>query len=99
MPTSENPSFENIKYGLLVEVLNESGYHSGVKIHFFNQKGVLVGNFYKFLPYDKIRYRRDNPVWESVYYEKSFESLRQFFYELKCRVITVLIRSTQKASN
>lgn len=93
------PNFENVKYGQLVEVLNDSGHHAGMKIHFFNKKGVLLGNIYEFVPYDKIRFRKDNYVWELQYLDEKFEHLKQFIYELKCRLITVMIRSTQSKSS
>lgn len=92
----EIPNFENVKYGQLVEVISESGYHSGMKIHFFNRKGVLLGNVYEFVPYEKIRFRQDKYVWEQKYLNKPFEKIRQKYYELKCKIITVLIRNTQK---
>lgn len=51
-------TYEKIKYGMLVEVLDPNGsYHAGCKVYFFNKKGVLVGNYYKFLTYEKLRMR------------------------------------------
>ena len=88
-------NFKNVKYGQLVEVIQDSGYNAGMKIHFFNLKGVLLGNVYEFVPYNKIRIRPDGCVWEGKYYMKRFEKIRQFVYEVNCRIITVLIRWTQ----
>lgn len=90
------PNYKNVKYGQLVELLlNDGGYHAGVKIHFFNKKGVLVGNVYEFVPYDRIRFRTDNPAWVRRYYGKRFESIRQVLYEMLCQMTTLLIRATQ----
>ena len=88
-------NFKNVKYGQLVEVIQDSGYHAGMKIHFFNSKGVLLGNIYKFVSYDKIRIRDDGYVWERQFYKYRFEKVRQFIYEINCRIITILIRWTQ----
>lgn len=91
----EKPNFKNVKYGQLVEAINDKGYHSGMKIHFFNDKGVLIGNVYEFVSYDKIRFKSEKHIWEQKYLNQRFEKLKQFFYELTCKIITVLIRKTQ----
>ena len=90
-------SFKTVKYGQLVEVINESGFHSGMKIHFFNQKGVLLGNIYQFVPYEKIRFRPEGYVWERQFYNQRWEKVQQFFYEMGCRIVTLFIRHTQMA--
>jgi len=101
---------KNIKYGMLVEVASltgkkdnpfdfKHGYHSGMKVHFFNKKGVLIGNIYEFVPYERVRLRPDKYVWPRVYMGKPFETVRQFLFELKCRVITFLINNTQNQIN
>ncbi len=107
-------NYKNVRYGELVEVasLNEkrernfgngSGYHSGMKIHFFNKKGVLVGNIYEFLPYSSIRFRKDSPVFErhfmhkkdGSYQNETIEFIKMSIYKFYCKIITVLIRKTQ----
>lgn len=101
MEKKEQPNHRNVKYGELVEVMNhngwDSGYHSGMKIHYFNPKGVLLGNIYKFVPYEQIRFRKDSPVWPRHYMDKPLEGIRSFLYETLCRFITVLIRVSYKS--
>lgn len=95
-------TFRNIRYGQLVEVRSnpqhgwESGYHAGMKVHFFNQKGVLVGNIYKFLPYDQIRHRKAGHIdYPRVFMDQRGEGIKQWFYEQVCGLVTMLIRHTQ----
>ncbi len=94
------PNFTNVQYGQLVQLKRPDGYHSGVKIHFFNQRGVFVGNFYEFVPYSEINFRDNNfkNDFEKVFYNDSWETLKQFFYEKFCKVATFCIRKTQKWS-
>ena len=102
----ETPNFKNIKYGQLVELASltgqkrnhrdfSQGYHAGVKVHFFNKRGVLVGNVYEFVPYEYIRFRPKKYQWERVYMDEPFERLKSWVFEAKCRLITILIRNTQ----
>lgn len=107
-------TIKNIKYGQLVEVASLTGdklnpysfsygYHSGMKVHFFNKKGVLLGNIYEFVPYDRIRMRTDGYVYErhfmhnknESYRNKISEGILMTIYKLKCNIITFLIKSTQ----
>lgn len=92
---------KNIKYGMLVEVLHDDGsYHAGCKVHFFNKKGVLVGNYYKFLPYERLRLRET--MWNRwrqyprYFYPKRFEGIRMFFFKILLRMTGCLLRITQK---
>ncbi len=97
-------NYSNIRYGMLVEVLEEkpsSNFHAGMKVHFFNHKGVLVGNTYQFLPYSRLRMReldengRDRS-YPRNYYKERFEGLKTWFFRLKCSLIGSLIRNTQQ---
>lgn len=103
MKKEREVNFSNIKYGMLVEVLHEkpsTTFHAGMKVHFFNQKGVLVGNIYQFLPYERLRLREPDENGRSrnyprTYYRERFESIKNWFFRLKCNLITKLIRSSQ----
>lgn len=103
MKKEREVTFSNIKYGMLVEVHPEKpngSYHTGMKVHFFNQKGVLVGNIYQFLPYERLRFREPyengrSREYPRTYYRERFESIKNWFFRLKCNLITKLIRSSQ----
>lgn len=95
-------SLKNIKYGQLVEVRTdpnlgwESGYHTGMKVYFFNKKGVLVSNIYEFLPYDRIRNKEGkNGLYPRMYMFHKNERIKQWLYERICGVVTFLIKYTQ----
>lgn len=112
--TNERPvTYSNIKYGILVEVLDKEGggYHAGCKVYFFNKKGVLVGNYYEFLPYTRLRLRggtcaqpakdRQYPRyfmnWEIS--KKNIpldEKLKTWAFVRLCNLVTRLIKFTQK---
>lgn len=92
------PSFETIKYGEVVQVIRPDGYHTGVKVHFFNKKGVFVGNYYEWLPYKQLRYPNICRYRERVFLGSSFEHIKQGAYELCCNMATWLIRTTQRMS-
>ncbi|HYD90380.1 MAG TPA: hypothetical protein VEA37_02710 [Flavobacterium sp.] len=92
-------TYENISYGMLVEVLDTGGgYHSGCKVHFFNKKGVLIGNYYEFVPYERLRLRKD--------YNGKKRDYQWFFgygnvignaiFIVLLKVVSGLIRFTQK---
>ena len=99
-------TYAKVKYGMLVEVLNkDGGYHAGCKVHFFNSKGVLVGNYYKFLPYKELRIRdgkdRQYPRYfmGKNYLKKQIpieERFKTWLFIGLCNVITKLIKFTQK---
>jgi len=92
------PTFETIKYGELIEYHSgNGGYHTGVKVHFFNKKGVFIGNYYEWVPYDLLRFREARNR-ERVFYGQKFEKPKQFIYENLCNVTTYLIRLTQYIS-
>jgi len=111
--TNERPlTYEKVKYGMLVEVLDPNGsYHAGCKVYFFNKKGVLVGNYYKFLPYNHLRLRTGTCVQSSKdrqypryfmgknYYKKGVpfsEKAKTWLFIRLCNVVTSLIKFTQK---
>lgn len=77
-------TYEKVKYGMLVEVIHDDGYHSGCKVHFFNRKGVLVGNYYEFLPYEKLRVRQNingaNRQFPRYFYGKSLEKAKMLLF-------------------
>ena len=106
--------FENIMYGELLEVASQndkggrdfsSGYHTGMKVHFFNRYGVFVGNIYKWVPYSSVRFRSDSPVFErhfmikgnGKYENATVEYIKMAIHKMYCKIITILIRKTQFA--
>lgn len=111
---NERPlTYERVEYGMLVEVLAKDGgsYHSGCKVYFFNKKGVLVGNYYEFLPYSRLRLRTDTCAQsEKVrqypryfmgknYLKKGIplsEKVKTWLFIRLCTVVTGLIKFTQK---
>lgn len=92
-------TYETVSYGMMVEVLRPRGYHGGVKVQFFNKKGVLVGNFYKFVPYEDIRlredYKGDKRQYQRFFLNKSFEKTKQWAFIGLLRFVSWLIRFTQ----
>ena len=81
---------------MLVEVLNDSGYHAGCKVHFYNKKGVLVGNYYEFLPYEKLRMRTPkNRNYQRFFYGKRFEKVKNALFRIPLKLTDILIRATQ----
>jgi hypothetical protein len=103
---SRKVTFENIRYGMMVEVLdyNSSGYHSGCKVHFFNKKGVLVGNYYEFMPYERLRLRKEGVIYPRFFMSfKRFrrktplgERVKMWLFVRLLNLITVLIKYTQR---
>lgn len=103
---NERPlTYEKVKYGMLVEVLNDGGYHSGCKVHFFNKKGVLIGDYYEFVPYKKLRLIKGKEHWYPRYFmgnnylkkEVPFsEKAKTWLFIRLCNVVTSLIKFTQK---
>ena len=96
-----NISKNNIYYGQLVNVKEPGGIACGCKVHFFNKKGVLVGRSYEWLPYSKIMMHDKGVVWTWVNWgkKKCKMDLKQFFYEILCKIITKLIKYTQSISD
>lgn len=89
-------NYKNVRYGMLVEVLNDNGYHSGCKVHFYNKKGVLVGNFYQFVPYEKLRMRIQPEFrYQRFFYQKRFEKLKNRLFRIPLRMVDCLFRITQ----
>lgn len=93
-------NFENIEYGILVEVKSVGGgYHTGMKVHFFNKKGVLVGNLYEFVPYNRIRFR--NPYkgkarqYPKYFLDKPLQNAKQELFKILLKTTTKLIKHTQ----
>ena len=106
---SRRVTYENIRYGMLVEVLHDDGYHAGCKVHFFNKKGVLVGNYYKFVPYDGIRLREPNTKEQArryqttisrnyprYFYGQRFEKIKNWILIMVCNIVTRLLRFTER---
>lgn len=93
-------SYKTVTYGMLVEyLLPHGGYSAGVKVHFFNKKGVLVGNYYQFVPYTHIRSRKSDRHGDRTYqrfcFQQQFESAKQKVFVQVLRVVSFLIRFTQ----
>lgn len=106
IPTNRRVTYENIKYGTLVEVLAPEGgsYHSGCKVMFFNKKGVLIGNKYQFLPYDRIRLREGkDSQYPRFFMGKNYlkkrtpisEKVKTWLFIGLCNIVTGLIKFTQ----
>ena len=101
---SRKVTYDKIKYAMLVEVLDydSSGYHSGCKVHFFNRKGVLVGNYYEFMPYERLRLRKSGQ-YARFFMGKNYlkkktplgERFKMWLFIGLCNVITRLIKFTQ----
>lgn len=96
-------TYKNVKYGMLVEVIDPlggGGVHAGCKVHFFNKKGVLIGSYYKFVSYDKLRIRENtNGVdrqFQRFFYETPFETLKACVFKAVLLITGKLIRFTQK---
>lgn len=94
-------TFENIRYGMFVEVLHENdSYHSGCKVHFFNKKGVLVGNYYEFLPYERLRlrdlYEGRNRDYKRFFYKSRFEGVKMALFKVALTMTSILLRFTQR---
>jgi hypothetical protein len=90
-------NYKNVRYGMLVEVLNDSGYHAGCKVHFYNKKGVLVGNYYEFLPYERLRMRIPKKrQYQRFFYGKRFETIKNALFIIPLKVTDILIRYTQR---
>jgi hypothetical protein len=98
---------QNIKYGMMVEVLNynDSSYHSGCKVHFFNRKGVLIGNYYEFFPYERLRLiKSEYGQYPRYFMGKNYlkkgiplgEKIKSWLFIRLCNVITYLLKYTQK---
>jgi hypothetical protein len=101
-------TLENIKYGQMVEVLNyddpHGSYHAGCKVHFFNKKGVLIGNYYEFVPYERLRHIA-NPAhsYPRYFMGRNYlkkqtpigESIKTWLFIGLCNIITRLIKFTQ----
>lgn len=98
---SKSVTYENITYGMLVEVINESGFHAGCKVHFFNKKGALIGNYYEFMPYYMLRRRAgyvktgdmDYPLF---FYGKRFQKVKEFLFIRLLKIISSLIRFAER---
>lgn len=91
----------NLRYGMLVEFdTKDGGYHSGVKVHFWNEKGVLVGNYYQFVPFERIRLRTgENRQYERFFMNKRFEKTRMFLFKIVLSITQMLVCYTQKKMN
>lgn len=95
IPENQRVAFSNVTYGQLVQVNVPGGRITSVKVHFFNKRGVLVGNIYEFVPYTRLRLHEKGKIFSRKFYKKPFEKIRQFGYETLCRITSMLIRLTQ----
>lgn len=105
IPEERKVTPKNIRYGMLVEVIHKDGegYHSGCKVHFFNNKGVLVGNYYEFLPYERLRLRENikgrDRQYERFFLGKPRERVKMWFFKMLLTITDSLIRFTQSKMN
>ncbi len=89
-------TYENIRYGSLVEFHHgDGGYHTGVKVHFYNKKGVLIGNYYEFTEYSKLRFKPGGISYPRYFLNTRFEKQKQWLFEKSLRIVDVLLRFTQ----
>ena len=87
---------KTIKYGQLLDWKKGKGVTVlSVKAHFFNRKGVLIGRDYKFVPYDELSAHNGKVMWQRRYLRKRLGKIRQWIYETKCRLTTIMIKATQ----
>lgn len=102
---SRQITYDNIQYGMMVEVAAKGqdflgGYHSGCKVHFFNRKGVLIGNYYEFVPYERLRrrlpYQGGNRDYQRFFFEQPLERVKFWLFLPVLRLVTVLMKFTQK---
>ena len=99
---NRNVTYENVKYGMLVEIIGEhGGYHAGCKVHFFNKKGVLIGNIYEFLPYERLRLREPDKNgrkrnYQRFFYNQKLERSKRALFMVPLKITSLLIRWTQK---
>ena len=86
-------NYNNVRYGMLVEVLTDSGYHDGCKVHFYNRKGVLVGNYYEFMPYERLMLRDNQSRYYPRFYTKGpFAPAKNKVLIMLCWCVDLLIR-------
>ena len=96
---NQRVSHDTVKYGQLVQAaMPGGGFSPQCKVHFFNKRGVLIGNLYEFIPYERLRLHHKGIVWERIAIGKTNEPLRQWIYETLCKAITVLLKITQRLS-
>lgn len=101
IPEHRKVTPRNVRYGMLVEVIHKDGggYHSGCKVHFFNNKGVLVGNYYEFLPYERLRIRENikgkNREYPRYFYGKPMENAKMWLFKIILSISGKLMRFTQ----
>jgi len=89
-------NYKNVRYGMLVEVLNDNGYHAGMTVHFYNKKGVLIGNIYRFVPYENLRMREpENRKYRLFFRGMRLAKVRRFLFKILLRITDGLIRCTQ----
>lgn len=89
-------NYETVRYGMLVAVRNTAGFHSGMKVHFYNKKGVLVGNDYKFYPYEKLYLRLDGKSrYQRFFYGKKFEKIKNRLFRIPLALVDFIIRRTE----
>lgn len=102
MQPDKRVTYENISYGISLKCYDKDmhGYYEGVKVHFFNKKGVLVGNSYEFVPYNRLEFRQPHNNKDRTYirffYKKKFEKIRTGLFITVLKITSLLIRFTQK---
>jgi hypothetical protein len=93
--SGERLTHNNVFYGELVDFAIFPGQvDCGCTVHYFNPKGVLVGREYLFVPYDRVRRHPVGLVWVQLMScdWKPRSRIRQFVYELTCRIVTWFMR-------
>lgn len=99
IPEHRRVTHKTIEYGqLLHAAMPGGGFSPACKVHFFNTRGVLIGNLYEFVDYTRLKLHDKGVVWERIAYGKKYEGLRQWTYIKLCLVITKLLKITQRLS-
>lgn len=94
--TRKGIDYKNIAYGMMVDVRTQSGFHSHCKVHFFNEKGVLVGRIYEFVTYDRLFVKMPKRnKYPRYFYEEKFEKLKSFWFVILLRITSKMMRLTQ----
>lgn len=89
-------NYKNVRYGMLVELLDSDVYQGGCKVLFYNKKGALVGNPYQFVPFEKLKMRGpDNRKFPRLFYGKRCEVIKTVLFRVVLRLTDIILRATQ----
>lgn len=99
----ELAKYETLHVGQLVVIAKDEGWGPVVKVHWFNRKGVFVGNHYEFFDYDLVYLHPKGKVFSGEYnkpwakgFKKIKANLKQWLFERLCRFTTRMIKLTYR---